>query len=89
MVQVCVSPGATQNSRALNFSNVLHVPSMTKNLDSISRLTKDNNVIAGLNSYSLFIQDATTNELEGSPHNGLYHLPPPVSLLSEATCGSL
>ena len=70
---------------------LLHVPSMTKNLDSISRLTKDNNAIAGLNSYSFFIQDATTNEvlLEGSPHNGLYHLPPPVSLLSEATCGSL
>lgn len=89
---LCISNlGATQNSRALNLSNVLHVPSMTKNLDSISRLTKDNNVIAGLNSYSFFIQDATTNEvlLEGSPHDGLYHLPPPVSLLSEATCGSL
>jgi hypothetical protein len=46
--------GSYLKSRALNLSNALHVPSVTKNLDSISRLTKDNNVIVGLNSFFIF-----------------------------------
>jgi hypothetical protein len=61
---------------SLILNNVLHVPSITKNLLGVSQLLKDNSVsIESLSDYCL-IKDVKSNKtlLYGRLHNGLYQL---------------
>ncbi|KAL5735772.1 hypothetical protein ACOSP7_030228 [Xanthoceras sorbifolium] len=53
---------------------VLHVPSITKNVLSISRLTKDNNAFVEFNDFGCVIKGKRTKKvlLEGTLRNGLY-----------------
>jgi hypothetical protein len=45
------------NHHALQLSNVLHVPLITKNLLSVSQLTKDNNIFVEFSHSHCFIKD--------------------------------
>jgi hypothetical protein len=62
---------------SLDLNDVLHLPHITKNLISISKLTKNNDVI--LEFYPLFciIKDRRTKQplLQATQINGLYQLP--------------
>ncbi|KAK9144280.1 hypothetical protein Sjap_004183 [Stephania japonica] len=65
----------------LSFHNTLCVPSIRKNLLSVSQLTRDNNVLIEFRRNTCLVKDIPTNEvlLHGSLHNGLYRLVgPPV-----------
>ncbi|KAL5846267.1 hypothetical protein ACOSQ3_009791 [Xanthoceras sorbifolium] len=55
-------------------NNILHVPSITKNLVSISQFTKVNNVIAEFNSNVCSIKDKNSRKvmLQGGLKNGIY-----------------
>lgn len=67
---------STPNSK-LHLRNVLHVPQAAKNLVSVSRLTKDNNVFFELHPDFFLIKDRDTKStiLKGRCRNGLYPLP--------------
>jgi len=49
-----------QSNYVLHVPNILHVPSMTKNLLSVSQLTREHNVIAEFHSNVCFIKDKTS-----------------------------
>ncbi|KAH9682999.1 retrovirus-related pol polyprotein from transposon RE1 [Citrus sinensis] len=51
--------GNTNAPFTLNLTNILLVPQITKNLISISQLTKDNNVIVEFTDKSCFVKDKT------------------------------
>lgn len=57
------------SSSSLKLHNVLHVPHITKNLLSISQLTKDNNVCCEFHVDDFFIKD------RGKTKGGLHRLP--------------
>jgi hypothetical protein len=63
--------------RNLNLENILHVPSATKNLISVHRLTTDNNVFLEFHPNFFLIKDRDTKItlLKGRCHKGLYPLP--------------
>lgn len=60
----------------LNLNGVLHVPHITKNLISISKFTKDNDVILEFHPFFCVIKDRHTRLplLQASLSNGLYNL---------------
>jgi len=62
----------------ISLPNVLHVPSMKKNLPSVSRLTRDHNVIAEFHATSCLIKDKVFGKvlLQGGLKDGLYRLSP-------------
>ncbi|KAL4366347.1 hypothetical protein GQ457_05G025950 [Hibiscus cannabinus] len=62
------------NSRSLFLSNLLHVPCVNKNLLSVSRFTKDNNVSVEFFPNSCVVKDLGTQQvmLRGLESNGLY-----------------
>ncbi|KAL4386691.1 hypothetical protein GQ457_09G004130 [Hibiscus cannabinus] len=62
------------NSRSLFLSNLLHVPCVNKNLLSVSRFTKDNNVSVEFFPDSCVVKDLGTQQvmLRGQESNGLY-----------------
>jgi len=62
----------------ISLPNVLHVPSMKKNLLSVSQLTRDHNVIAEFHATSCLIKDKDSRKvlLQGSLKDGLYRLSP-------------
>jgi hypothetical protein len=64
------------NYHALQLSNVLHVPLITKNLLSVSQLTRDNNIFVEFSHTNCFIKDQATEKtlLHDILHNGLYEL---------------
>lgn len=64
----------TENNDVLMLTKMLHVPSITKNLISVSKLTKDNNVIVEFSSNYCCVKDKTTKRriLEWSLKGGLY-----------------
>uniref|UniRef100_A0A2N9G2P8 Retrovirus-related Pol polyprotein from transposon TNT 1-94-like beta-barrel domain-containing protein n=1 Tax=Fagus sylvatica TaxID=28930 RepID=A0A2N9G2P8_FAGSY len=68
--------------------NVLHVPSIQKNLLSVSQFTKDNNVSIDFHPSCFFVKDLTTGKvlLKGPLKHGLYSmphlLPPPTTPVS-------
>jgi hypothetical protein len=77
---------------SLDLNDVLHLPHITKNLISISKLTKNNDVI--LEFYPLFciIKDRRTKQplLQATQINGLYQLPSsPHALIGERISISL
>ncbi|KAL4280054.1 hypothetical protein GQ457_03G021650 [Hibiscus cannabinus] len=62
------------DSRSLFLSNLLHVPCVNKNLLSVSRFTKDNNVSVEFFPNSCVVKDLGTQQvmLRGLESNGLY-----------------
>lgn len=62
------------NSRVLHLKILLHVPSITKNLISVSQFCSDNNVFFEFHSTSCFVKDQATKRvlLEGAVDGGLY-----------------
>ena len=68
--------------------NILHVPSIQKNLLSVSQFTKDNNVSIDFHPSCFFVKDLTTGKvlLKGPLKHGLYSmphlLPPPTTPVS-------
>ena len=62
--------------KSLVLKDVLHVPSLTKNLLSISQFTTDNNVILEFDSTCCLIKDKSSKQvlLTGTLHEGLYQL---------------
>jgi histone deacetylase 1/2 len=63
-------------SKQLHLRNVLHVPSATKNLVSIHRLTLDNNVYVEFHPWYFYVKDLETKKvlLKGRCYRGLYPL---------------
>ncbi|KAL5803075.1 hypothetical protein ACOSQ4_031380 [Xanthoceras sorbifolium] len=60
----------------LHLKNILHVPSITKNLLSISKLTKDNNAFAEFHDNGCMVKDKRTRRilLQGPLRHGIYQL---------------
>jgi hypothetical protein len=64
--------------RHLLLNNVLHVPTIAKNLISVHHFTSDNNVFMEFHPWFFLIKDRDTKNtlLKGKCRNGLYPLPP-------------
>ena len=60
--------------------NILHVPTIQKNLLSVSQFTKDNNVSIDFHPSCFFVKDLTTGKilLKGPLKHGLYSMPHPL-----------
>lgn len=69
------------NDYVFRLKNMLHVPHITKNLSSVSKFTKDNDVMFEFYFDCCFVNDKATKRvlLEGRLHNGFYAFPPPNS----------
>ncbi|KAL4271507.1 hypothetical protein GQ457_13G011150 [Hibiscus cannabinus] len=65
---------SSSSSRTLHLNNVLHVPSVTKNLVSVSKLGRDNNVFLEFHASSCVVRDEGTSDvlLTGDEVDGLY-----------------
>jgi histone deacetylase 1/2 len=65
-------------SKSLHLKNIHHVPSVTRNLLSVQRLTLDNNIFFEFHPWYFLIKDRDTREvlLRGGSSQGLYHLSP-------------
>uniref|UniRef100_A0A803NGE1 Retrovirus-related Pol polyprotein from transposon TNT 1-94 n=1 Tax=Cannabis sativa TaxID=3483 RepID=A0A803NGE1_CANSA len=63
-------------NQSLLLQDILHVPNVTKNLLSISKFTKDNNVTIEFDDLSCLIKDKKTSRvlLQGHLNDGLYKL---------------
>jgi histone deacetylase 1/2 len=63
-------------SKHFHLNNVLHVPSATKNLVSIHRLTRDNHVYVRFHPWYFYVKDLETKKilLKGRCTGGLYPL---------------
>jgi hypothetical protein len=66
-------------SKPLHLRNVLHVPSVTKNLLSARKLTIDNNAFIEFHPNNVFVKDMDTRAilLSGHSRGGLYALDAP------------
>jgi histone deacetylase 1/2 len=64
------------SSRPLHLRDVLHVPSVTRNLLSIPRFTRDNNVFFEFHPWYFFVKDRDTRKilLRGGVRGGLYRV---------------
>jgi histone deacetylase 1/2 len=64
------------SSHPLHLNNVLHVPSVTRNLLSVKRFSLDNNVFFEFHPWYFFIKDRSTRAvlLRGGCRGGLYHI---------------
>ena len=64
------------NYSDLKLNNILLVPKITKNLISISQLTKDNNVVVEFTDSFCFVKEKVKNSvmLQGKAEKGLYRL---------------
>ena len=62
------------DSKTLCLKNILHVPSITKNLISVSQFSKDNKVFFEFHPFSCFVKDQATKSIliQGTLHHGLY-----------------
>ncbi|KAL4368436.1 hypothetical protein GQ457_05G012080 [Hibiscus cannabinus] len=77
------------NSRPLMLNNLLHVPNIKKNLLSVSKFTRDNNVSIEFFPDSCAVKDLQTRHvmLRGLETDGLYKLSPPAgSCSSQQSC---
>ncbi|PKU72458.1 Retrovirus-related Pol polyprotein from transposon TNT 1-94 [Dendrobium catenatum] len=63
-------------ARKLKLNNLLHVPSLTHNLLSVSKLTTDNYVSISFDTNGFAIKDSRDHRplLHGKLRNGLYHI---------------
>ena len=66
----------SSESITLKLNNMLLVPQISKNLISISQLTKDNNIVIEFTDKSCFVKDNVRNLiiLQGKVEKGLYRL---------------
>jgi hypothetical protein len=66
---------------SLHLKNILHVPSASKNLLSVHRLTLDNDVFLEFHPFFFFIKDRVTRRIlfKGPCYGGLYPLVPVTS----------
>jgi hypothetical protein len=66
------------DTRPLALTNILHVPEISKNLLSVHKLARDNNIFFEFHSWSFFIKDRATRSLllEGRCESGFYPLKP-------------
>ena len=66
----------TTNYKSLVLNNKLHVPFIIKNLISVSKFTKDNDVIAEFYSDCCLVKDKNMRKvlLKGTLKEGLYQL---------------
>jgi GAG-pre-integrase domain len=82
------SSSLVTSSKPLVLTNMLHVPSISKPLLSISRLITDNNIIVEFNASSCLVKDRVTNQvlLQGVLYNGLYLLASSFSGPQAHTC---
>jgi hypothetical protein len=62
------------NDRALALRDVLHVPNITKNLLSVHKFTRDNDLFFEFHPWSFLVKDSNTRSklLEGRCEGGLY-----------------
>ncbi|XP_031260691.1 uncharacterized protein LOC116118873 [Pistacia vera] len=69
------------HSKCLYLKNILCVPKITKNLLSISKFTRDNNVVVEFDANSCVIKDKSTKAmlLQGGLKEGLYQLEIPTN----------
>jgi histone deacetylase 1/2 len=69
------------SSHPLYLKNILHVPSVTRNLLSVKRFSRDNNVFFEFHPWYFLVKDRATREvlLRGSCRGGLYSLYAPSS----------
>jgi histone deacetylase 1/2 len=67
------------STRSLQLRDVLHVPSVTRNLLSVPKFTRDNNVFFEFHPWYFFVKDRATREilLRGGVHGGLYRIDDP------------
>jgi histone deacetylase 1/2 len=72
----------THTSTQLRLANILHVPSLTRDLLSVHKLTLDNNVFFEFHHFDLFVKDQDTRDvlLRGRCRLGIYELDPPSSV---------
>ncbi|KAL4273785.1 hypothetical protein GQ457_13G029640 [Hibiscus cannabinus] len=63
------------SARMLEINDLFHVPSVTKNLLSVSKFAKDNNVFVEFHPKHCVVRDEVTGQvlLEGAEEAGLYH----------------
>ena len=75
-------------SKPLKLRNILLVPSITKNLVRISKLTLENDVVIEFDSSCCYVKDKSSKAvlLHGMLKNGLYqlHIPPAPALVTSA-----
>jgi histone deacetylase 1/2 len=66
----------THTSKKLHLTNVLHVLSVTRNLLSVRKITRDNNVFVEFHPSDVFVKDRETRDvlLSGHSYHGLYEL---------------
>jgi hypothetical protein len=76
----------THTKKALRLCDVLHVPSVTRNLLSAKKFTHDNDVFIEFHLFDLFVKDWAMRDviLRGRCHQGLYALdvPPAAQVFS-------
>ena len=70
----------------MQFSNVLHVPTITKNLLSVSSLTSDNPVFVEFHARHCYVKDLATRKvlLHRKASDGIYQikLPNPITYVA-------
>ena len=61
-------------SKPLHLRNILLVPSIKKNLISISKFTIDNNVIIEFDAFCCYVKEKVTKQIlvQGHLHNGIH-----------------
>jgi histone deacetylase 1/2 len=71
----------THTSKTIRLLNVLHVPSVTRNLISVPKLTLDNDVFVEVHPFHFFVKDRATRDvlLRGWSRHGLYSLDVPAA----------
>ena len=71
----------TPTSKIIHLRNLLCVPSVTRNLLSVKKLTRDNNVLVEFHPFHFFVKDRATQDvlLRGRIRNGLYSLDVPAT----------
>lgn len=71
------STSLPSSSRSLLLNNILHVPNISRNLLSVSKLCHTNNVTIEFNSNYFSVKDRTTGVtlLTGPCKNGIYEWP--------------
>lgn len=62
-------------TRPIYLNNVLHVPQIFKNLLSISKITRDNNILMDFHPYDCYMKDLQGRKLlRGTLDDGIYRL---------------
>jgi histone deacetylase 1/2 len=76
---ICQALLPTPSSCHLHLRNILHVPDVTKNILSVKKFTRDNNVFIEFQSSNIFVKDLAMRDvlLRGRCHGGLYALDEP------------